>query len=65
MAKFNEKKTVKQPESVNFMGEKAKIELNIFLLFSYIPFIALPATAQKSPHTKQVRGIMNTLSHFS
>ena len=23
MAKFNEKKTVKQPESVNFMGEKA------------------------------------------
>ena len=44
---------------------KAKIELNIFLLFSYIPFIALPATAQKSPHTKQVRGIMNTLSHFS
>ena len=44
---------------------KAKIELNIFLLFSYIPFIALPATAQKSPHTKQVRGIMNILSHFS
>ena len=23
MAKFNEKKTVKQPESVNFMGENA------------------------------------------
>ena len=44
---------------------KAKIELNIFLLFSYIPFRAVPATAHSSPHKKQVRGIIYTLSHFS
>lgn len=30
MAKFNEKKTVKQPESVNFMGENAFFKILLF-----------------------------------
>ena len=44
---------------------KEKKRLNIFLFFSYNPCNTLPAIAHTSPQTKQVRGIMNTLSHLS